>query len=124
MTDKANAASISTANAASISTASIAQRDKQLMDLQHQIELKEAQLKQDYERLRRDVKHNPYLQVAINEYSTYLKKEKEEKDKKIKALTHLLQYMEKEEDKIEIKREIMRNKRKWPNEIGPNDQMK
>ena len=114
MTDKANAASISTASisTASISAASIAQRDKQLMDLQHQIELKEAQLKQDYERLRRDVKHNPYLQVAINEYSTYLKKEKEEKDKKIKALTHLLQYMEKEEDKIEIKREIMRNKRK------------
>ena len=114
MTDKANAASISAASisTASISTASIAQRDKQLMDLQHQIELKEAQLKQDYERLRRDVKHNPYLQVAINEYSTYLKKEKEEKDKKIKALTHLLQYMEKEEDKIEIKREIMRNKRK------------
>ena len=107
MTEKASisAASIS---AASLSTA---QRDKQLMDLQHQIELKEAQLKQDYARIRRDVKQNPYLQVAINEYNTYLNKEKAEKDKKIKALTQLLQYMENKEDEIEIKREIMSYKR-------------
>ena len=106
-------ASLSTAKA-SLSTASlsIAQRDKQLMDLQHQIELKEAQLKQDYQRLLRDVKQNPYLQVALDEYNRYFKKEKTEKDRKIKALTDLLQQIENKEDQIEIKREIMHYKRK------------
>jgi hypothetical protein len=96
----------------SVSTANIstAQRDKQLMDLQHQIEQKEAQLKQDYQRLLRDVKHNPYLHVAIEEYKTYFAKEKKAKEQKIKALTLLLQDLQQkgaaEADLIDIKREI------------------
>ena len=91
---------------------SIAQRDKELMRLQQQIELKEAQLKQDYMRLQRDVKQNPYLQVALAEYKTYFAKEKEEKAKKIKALSNLLKHMKEESDINEIKREIIQIKRK------------
>jgi hypothetical protein len=95
---------------------SIAQRDKQLMALHHQIEQKEAQLRQDYQRLQRDVKHNPDLKVAIEEYKTYFAKEKSEKIKKIKALTALLQHIEKnngeQADKFDIKREITYIKRK------------
>lgn len=91
---------------------SIAEQDKQLMDIQKRLEQKEAQLKQDYKRLQRDVKHNPYLQVALEEYKTYFAKEKAEKTKKIKALTNLLHYMTENDDKIAIKREIINIKRK------------
>ena len=91
---------------------SIAEQDKQLMDIQKRLEQKEAQLKQDYKHLQRDVKHNPYLQVALEEYKTYFAKEKAEKTKKIKALTNLLHYMTENDDKIAIKREIMNIKRK------------
>jgi hypothetical protein len=90
----------------------IAGRDKELMRLQQQIELKEAQIKEDYRRLQRDVKKNPYLQVALEEYKAYFEREKLEKDKKIKALSKLLQHMQEEEDRLDIKREIIRIKRK------------
>jgi len=93
---------------------SIAQRDKELMDLQAQIEDKEAQLKQDYQRLVRDVKHNPYLEVALEEYKTYFAKEKADKIKKIKALTVLLEHIEANQgdqaDAFAIKGEIKRIK--------------
>ena len=104
-------ASISISNA-SISNASIAERDKLLMDLQEQIEVKEAQLTQDYKRLLRDVKQNPYLQVAIEEYNTYFKKAKKEKEQKIKMLENLLEGMENQEDRIQIKQEINNIKHK------------
>ena len=91
---------------------SIAQRDKELMHLQQQIELKEAQVKKDYLRLKRDVKENPYLQVALLEYKTYFLKEKEEKKEKIKALSNLLKHVKEERDINEIKREIIQIKRK------------
>ena len=91
---------------------SIAQRDKELMQLQQQIELKEAQLKQDYRRMQRDVKQNPYLEVALEEYKVYFNKEKQEKEKKVKALSNLLKHMKEESDRNEIKREIIQIKRK------------
>jgi hypothetical protein len=75
-------------------TKSIAQQDKELMDLQAQIERKEAQLKQDYRRLARDVKHNPDLQAAVDEYKKYFAEHKTEKDKQLKALTVLLKHIE------------------------------
>ena len=94
---------------------SIAQRDKELMDLQAQIEDKEAQLKQDYQRLVRDVKQNPYLEVALEEYKAYFAKEKAEKIKKIKALTVLLEHIEANQgdqaDAFAIKGEIKRIKK-------------
>jgi hypothetical protein len=98
--------------------ASIAEYDKKFIDLQHQLETKEDQLRRDYARIKRDVKQNPYLKTAIDEYDTYFEKEKEEKKKKIKALTDLLQYIEKHNDNSEkmdifdIKREIINIKRK------------
>jgi hypothetical protein len=92
--------------------ASVAQQDKKLMALQQQIELKEAQLKQDYQRLLRDVKHNPYLQVAIDEYKTFFTKESEEKKKKIKALTDLLEHIQNKEDRLEVLKELQHIKRK------------
>jgi hypothetical protein len=75
-------------------TKSIAQQDKDLMDLQAQIERKEAQLKEDYRRLTRDVKHNPDLQVAIDEYKAYFAEQKAEKNQQLKALTVLLKHIE------------------------------
>ena len=96
---------------------SIAKQDKKLMDLQAQIERKEAQLKQDYQRLQKDVKQNPYLQVAIDEYKKHLTKTEAEKTQKIKALTALLKHLETIEsddnrDINEIKREIKQIKKK------------
>ena len=91
---------------------SIAQRDKELMALQQQIDLKEAQLKQDYLRMQRDVKKNPYLQVALLEYKTHFAQEKVEKAMKIQALSNLLKHMKEESDINEIKREIIQIKRK------------
>ena len=97
---------------ASAAGTSIAQQDKKLMALQQQIELKEAQLKQDYQRLQRDVKHNPYLQVAIDEYKTFFTTENEKKKKKIKALTALLNHMQNKEDLLEVLKELQHIKRK------------
>jgi hypothetical protein len=95
---------------------SIAQQDKELMNLQEQLERKETQLKQDYQRLQRDVKHNPYLQVAMDDYKSYFAKQKEEKNKQIKALTALLKHIgtfsSNENDTNDIKREIMSINRK------------
>jgi hypothetical protein len=71
-------------------TKSIAQQDKDLMDLHSQIEQKEAQLKEDYRRLQKDVKHNPLLQAALDEYKAYFAQKKTEKNKQIKALNALL----------------------------------
>ena len=96
----------------------IADYDKTFIELQHQLELKESQLRQDYRQLKKDVKKNPYLKIAIDEYETYLEKEKEEKKKKIKALTDLVHYIEKNnarennDDIFDIKREIINIKRK------------
>lgn len=60
------------------------------MDLHSQIEQKEAQLKEDYRRLQKDVKHNPLLQAALDEYKAYFAQKKTEKNKQIKALNALL----------------------------------
>ena len=93
-------------------TKSIAQQDKELMDLHAQIEQKEAQLKEDYRRLQRDVKHNPLLQAAIDEYKAYFAEQKAEKNKQIKALNALLNANAVGADEKEIKREIMLINRK------------
>ena len=89
---------------------SIAQRDKDIMDLQAQMEAKETQLKQDYKRLLRDVKHNPYLEAALEEYRVYFEKENADKNKKIKALNVLLAHITENQgdpaDINEVKREI------------------
>ena len=91
------------------------------MDLHAQIEQKEAQLKEDYRRLQRDVKHNPLLQAAIDEYKAYFAEQKAEKNKQIKALNALLKANAVGAnananavvaDEKEIKREIMLINRK------------
>lgn len=105
-------ASVAVATSKARQSKSIAEQDKALMHLQQQLELKEAQLKQDYRRLQRDVKQNPYLQVALEEYKTHFAKEKEEKTKKIKALSTLLKHVKEESDVNAIKREIIQIKRK------------
>ena len=100
------------ANAVGANAVSIAERDKMLMQLEQQIESKEAQLAQDYKRLLRDVKQNPYLQVAIEEYKTHFTQKKKEEKEKIKALSVLLNYTNNPSDSIDIKREITYIKRK------------
>jgi hypothetical protein len=104
------AANLSGAASLSGATLSISQRDKDVLAIEDQIRVKTAQLKQDYQRLQRDVKHNPYLQVAIEEYNNYFSKVKADNKEKIKALTKLLQGLEEEDDQnsdiIAIKREI------------------
>lgn len=112
MAQSANAVAQSANAVAQRQRKSIAERDKELMQLQQQIELKEAQLKQDYRRLQKVVKQNPYLQVALEEYKTYFHNEKKEKEKKVKALSNLLKHMKEENDINAIKREIIQIKRK------------
>ena len=93
------------------------------MDLHSQIEQKEAQLKEDYRRLQKDVKHNPLLQAALDEYKAYFAQKKTEKNKQIKALNALLKAnavgangvganANAYDDQKEIKREIMLINRK------------
>ena len=120
--DKDTSQDTSTSTSISVGTstgARIAQTDKKYIELQHQLEAKEDQLRRDYARIKRDVKQNPYLKTAIDEYNNYFEKGKEEKKKKIKALTALLNYIEENksnkdhdnEDIFNIKREIINIKR-------------
>lgn len=99
-------------SAAAAQEESIASRDKKLMDLQQQIELKEAQIKKDYHRVQRDVKHNPHLQAAVDEYKNYFARKNEEMKDEIKALTGLLTHVKTNEDEIAIKSEIKKIKQK------------
>ena len=102
------------ASAAGTSAAgtSIASRDKQLMALHQQIELKEAQIIEDYRRVQRDLKHNPYLQAAVDEYKNYFDRKTQEKKKEIKALSELLKYVKTPDEEIAIKQEIKKIKQK------------
>jgi hypothetical protein len=81
---------------------SISQRDKRLLLLQEQSELKKKQIIEDYRRIKNNVKENPYLQTVVTEYDKYF----ELQHKQIQALKALLQNVNKKEDKMEIKREI------------------
>ena len=108
----ASAAGTSAAGTSAAQEESIASRDKKLMDLQQQIELKEAQIKKDYHRVQRDVKHNPHLQAAVDEYKNYFARKNEEMKDEIKALTGLLTHVKTNEDEIAIKSEIKKIKQK------------
>ena len=91
---------------------SIAARDKTLMALQQQIELKEAQLIEDYRRVQKNVKHNPPLQAALDEYRSYFTAKAEEKKKEVKALAALLNDVKTTDEQFAIKREIKNIKQK------------
>ena len=81
---------------------SIAQKDKMIMHLQEQRECKKKQLKEDYKQLKRNVKDNPYLQIAIDEYDNFFAAEKAQ----LKALQKLLKQVESRDDQRLIKKEI------------------
>ena len=49
----------------------LAERDKRIMQLQDQIDNKEAELKKTYKELKKNVGENPYLQYALDEYNNY-----------------------------------------------------
>jgi len=87
---------------------SIAEHDKKIIDLQHLVNLKKTQLRQDYENLLKNVKSNPFLQAGIDEYKQYFENDKKSKIEQIKALKTILNSLDKDNvfDRNEIKREI------------------
>jgi len=87
---------------------SIAEHDKKIIDLQHLVNLKKTQLRQDYENLLKNVKSNPFLQAGIDEYKQYFENDKKYKIEQIKALKTILNTLDKDNisDRNDIKREI------------------
>ena len=55
-------------------------------------------MKQDYKNLKENVKDNPHLQVAIEEYEKYFAIEKQQ----IKALKKLMTYVNTQDDRKQI----------------------
>jgi hypothetical protein len=56
----------------------------------------------------KNVKQNPYLNVAIHEYETFFENEKQKNQQKVDALSKLLKLTNDEMDKFDILREIKR----------------
>ena len=100
---KIGTAKIGTANISNDGI-SIAEKDKMVMQIQDQQDCKKKQLKEDYARLKKSVKDNPYLQVAIDEYEKYFAIEKQQ----VKALKDLLKHVDSIHDQREIKKAIIK----------------
>jgi hypothetical protein len=81
---------------------SIPLRDKMIMHLQEQADCKKKQLKEDYKLLKENVKENPYLQVAVDEYDKYFALQRKQLD----ALKNLLKTIDTASDQRQIKHEI------------------
>ena len=90
------------------SGATIAKNDKKRMNLEKELELVRKQLKEDYHMMLKNVKQNPYLNVAIHEYETFFENEKKKNKQKVDALSKLLNLTKDEMDKFDILREIKR----------------
>ncbi len=89
-------------NGGSKSNLSLAQYDKNLIHLQEQVEIKKKQLRDDYKELKKNVKENPYLQDALDQYDEYFALER----KKLEALKTLSKTIVSPLDQREIKKEI------------------
>jgi hypothetical protein len=89
-------------NSKNSSISSIADKDKMVMNIQLQRECKKKQMKQDYRVLKENVKDNPHLQLAINEYEKYFAIEKQQ----LKALKALLKQVNTLDDQKQIKHVI------------------
>jgi hypothetical protein len=86
----------------------IAKNDKRIMNLEKELEFVKKQLKDDYRMMLKNVKQNPYLNVAIHEYETFFENEKQKNQQKVDALSKLLKLTNDEMDKFDILREIKR----------------
>jgi hypothetical protein len=86
----------------------IAKNDIKMMNLEKELEMKKKQLKEDYRMMLKNVKQNPYLKVAIQEYETFFESEKKKTLQKVDALSKLLKLTKDEMDKFDILREIKR----------------
>ena len=53
------------------SGANITKNDQKRKNLEKELNLKKKQLKEDYHTMLKNVKQNPYLKVAIQEYETF-----------------------------------------------------
>ena len=93
------------------SGANIAKSDKRIMNLEKELNSKKKQLKEDYHMMLKNVKQNPYLKVAIQEYETFFENEKKKNQQKIDALSKLLNLTKDEIDKFDILREIKQLKK-------------
>ena len=93
------------------SGANIAKNDQKRKNLEKELNLKKKQLKEDYHTMLKNVKQNPYLKVAIQEYETFFENEKKKNQQKIDALSKLLKLTKDEIDKFDILREIKQLKK-------------
>ena len=93
------------------SGANIAKNDQKRKNLEKELNLKKKQLKEDYHTMLKNVKQNPYLKVAIQEYETFFENEKKKNQQKIDALSKLLKLTKDEMDKFDILRVIKQLKK-------------
>ena len=89
----------------------IAKNDKKRKNLDKELELKKKQLKDDYRMILKNLKQNPYLKVAVQEYETFFENERIKNRQKVDALSKLLKLAKDEIDKFDIIREIKRLKK-------------
>ena len=69
------------------SSLSLAQYDQMLIHLQEQADCKKKQMSDDYKLLKQNVKENPYLQGALDEYHEYFAVQK----KKARRFTNFIE---------------------------------
>ena len=79
------------------SSLSLAQYDQMLIHLQEQADCKKKQMRDDYKLLKQNVKENPYLQAAIDQYDEYFAVQK----KQLAALQTLLKNIDNPADQRE-----------------------
>ena len=98
-------------------SSSIADMDKQAIDIQHLVKAKKNNIMTEYTNLLKNVEENPYLLTALNTYKDLIVNDKKIKEKQINALESLLQGIDTHAEGIdtnadqnEIKREIKKIK--------------
>jgi len=84
----------------------IAINDRTIANIKRQLKNKKTQMLQDYNYIKKGVKNNKYLQVAIDNYKVFFNNELLNINKKIDALSNLLKIIEDDSDRFLILREI------------------
>tara|TARA_Y100000994_G_scaffold249055_1_gene258851 strand:+ start:1263 stop:1616 length:354 start_codon:yes stop_codon:yes gene_type:complete len=72
----------------------LANEDKMMVNLAGERRRQKDNLKKNYEELKKNKKHNPYLEIVFGEYSEHYDNKKKEKEQQYNALQELLDYMD------------------------------
>jgi DNA-binding transcriptional regulator GbsR (MarR family) len=84
----------------------IATSDQHFLKIQDDIQRRTQSLIKNYAECLNNVKHNPYLQMVIDEHKLFFQNMKKNILRQIKALQRVLKYVTDKEHKSQIKNEI------------------